>query len=147
MEASRSVRQLLTDKGREVHTIAPGATVFEALEKMASFDIGALIVTEGERVVGIFSERDYARKVILRGKASRDTAVRDIMTSDVIDIDPAKRMEDCMRLMTEHRIRHLPVTEDGRLVGVVSIGDVVKAVMAEQRFLIEQLEDYIRNAR
>lgn len=147
MEASKSVRQLLTDKGGEVYAIGPDATVFEALEKMATHDIGALIVTEGDRVVGIFSERDYARKVILRGKASRDTPVREIMTSHVIDVAPEQRMEDCMRLMTEHRIRHLPVMDDGRLVGVVSIGDVVKAVMAEQRFLIEQMESYIRGAR
>lgn len=147
MEASKSVRQLLTDKGGDVRTIAPDATVFEALEKMAAHDIGALIVAEGDRVVGVFSERDYARKVILRGKASRDTPVRDIMTSQVIDVTPEQRMEDCMRLMTERRIRHLPVMDDGRLVGVVSIGDVVKAVMAEQRFLIEQMESYIRGAR
>lgn len=147
MEASKSVRQLLREKGGATHVVGPEATVLEALEAMAKHDIGALVVTDDTRLVGMFSERDYARKVILRGKASRDTPIADVMTTSVITVEPGSSMGDCMRLMTDHRIRHLPVVDDGALLGVVSIGDVVKAVMAEQEFMIEQLETYIRGAR
>lgn len=146
MEASTTVRQLLRSKGGPLRTTFPGATVFEALEAMARHDVGALVVTEDERLVGIFSERDYARKVILRGKASRDVPVRDVMTTEVVTVAPERTVADCMALMTERRIRHLPVLEGEALLGIVSIGDVVKAVMEEQRFLIEQLENYIRGA-
>lgn len=145
MDARSRVEQLLTDKGREVHTISPDATVLEALEKLAQHNIGALAVTEGGQLVGMFSERDYARKVILRGRASRDTAVRDSMTPDVVTVTPADDMTHCMQLMTDKRIRHLPVLADGALVGMISVGDVVKAVMAEQKFMIEQMEQYIRS--
>ena len=145
MDSSTRVEQLLTDKGREVYTISPDATVLEALQKLAEHNIGALPVTEGGQRVGIFSERDYARKVILRGRASRDTSVRDSMTPDVVSVTPGDDMAFCMQLMTDKRIRHLPVLEDGRLIGLISVGDVVKAVMAEQKFMIEQLESYIRS--
>lgn len=145
MDSSTRVEQLLTDKGREVYTISPDATVLEALQKLAEHNIGALPVTEGGQLVGIFSERDYARKVILRGRASRDTSVRDSMTPDVVSVTPGDDMAFCMQLMTDKRIRHLPVLEDGRLIGLISVGDVVKAVMAEQKFMIEQLESYIRS--
>lgn len=144
MEANTTVRQVLQGKGGAVRAVAPDDTVRDALEVMARHDIGAVVVTEGGRLVGIFSERDYARKVILQGKASRDTPVRDVMTSDVVTVAPSRTVGECMTTMTERRIRHLPVVEEGRLVGVVSIGDAVKAVMEEQRFVIQQLEGYIR---
>lgn len=144
MDASTRVEQLLADKGRQVHSVRPDQTVLAALEALAEHDIGALAVVEGGRLAGIFSERDYARKVILQGRASRDTLVRDSMTADVITVGPTDNMRHCMALMTDRRIRHLPVLDDGRLVGMISVGDVVKAVMAEQRFLIEQMESYIR---
>ena len=144
MEANTPVRQVLSTKGSRIHSIAPDASVFDALQTMARHDVGALVVLDEGRVAGMFSERDYARKVILHGKASRDTAVRDIMSEQVVTVTPALTMEACMRLMTERRVRHLPVIDDGALIGIISIGDVVKAVMEEQRFLIDQLESYIR---
>ncbi len=144
MDASTRVEQLLADKGRQVHSVRPDQTVLEALEALAEHNIGALAVVEGGRLAGIFSERDYARKVILQGRASRDTLVRDSMTADVITVSPGDNMRVCMTLMTDKRIRHLPVLDGDRLVGMISVGDVVKAVMAEQRFLIEQMESYIR---
>ena len=147
MESAKTVRQLLQSKGHDVHSLEPRATVYEALRMMADQNVGALLVREGERLVGIFSERDYARKVILRGKSSRETPVEDVMTSDVISVTPDQTLGDCMELMTDKRIRHLPVMEDGRLIGVISIGDVVKAVISEQEFLIEQLQSYITGAR
>ncbi len=143
MQARRTVRQLLQDKGSAVYTISADETVFRALEVMAERDVGALVVVEGEDVVGVFSERDYARKVILQGHASRELSVRAIMSTNVVTVAPEQTVDDCMRLMTERRIRHLPVIEDGRLAGLVSIGDVVKAVMSEQAFLIEQLQAYV----
>jgi len=144
MHVRRSVRQLLQDKGSAVYTISPDDTVFRALEVMADHDVGALVVVDGSgAVVGIFSERDYARKVILHGHASRDLKVNAIMSSPVVSVSPDQTVSDCMRLMTQRRFRHLPVVEDGRLVGLVSIGDVVKAVMSEQKFLIEQLQAYV----
>ncbi len=145
MDTSTRVEQLLTDKGREVYTISPDATVLEALQKLAEHNIGALPVTENGRLAGIFSERDYARKVILRGRASRDTPVRESMTADVVTVTLTDDMAHCMQLMTAKRIRHLPVLEDGNLIGLISVGDVVKAVMDEQKFMIEQLESYIRS--
>lgn len=143
MQVRRTVRQLLQEKGFAVWAISPDATVFEALEQMAEKNVGSLVVIEDGEIVGIFSERDYARKVILHGHASRDLKVRAVMSDSLITVGPEQNLSDCMRLMTNHRIRHLPVLEDGRQIGVVSIGDVVKAVMAEQEFLIEQLQDYI----
>jgi len=143
MHVRRTVRQLLQDKGYAIWSVHPDATVFEALQEMADKDVGSLVVVADGTVVGIFSERDYARKVILHGHASRDLKVRAIMTEQLITVAPDQTLSDCMRLMTDHRVRHLPVLEDGKQVGVISIGDVVKAVMSEQEFLIDQLQSYI----
>ncbi len=139
----KTVKQVLDNKGYQIHSIAPESTVYEALEKMAKKSIGALAVLDGEELVGIVSERDYARKVILRGKVSRDTPVREIMTTEVICVSSQQSVDACMKLMTEHRIRHLPVVENGQLAGLISIGDVVKAVIEDQQFTIEQLQHYI----
>jgi len=139
----KTLKQLLEAKGGNVYSITPDARVFDALRLMADKSIGALIVMEGGRIAGIISERDYARKVILHGKSSHDLQVREIMTSRVITVHPGQTVEECMALMTEKRIRHLPVTEGERLIGVLSIGDLVKEVIAEQRQTIEQLESYI----
>jgi CBS domain-containing protein len=141
----KTVGQLLQAKGAHVVAIAPGARVFEALELMAEKDIGALVVVDDGRLVGIISERDYARKVILQGKSSHDTPVREIMTDRVVTIAPDQTVEECMALMTDNRFRHLPVTVSGRLAGVVSIGDLVKEVIADQEETIKQLEQYIRS--
>jgi len=139
----KTLKQLLEAKGRNVYSITPDARVFDALKLMADKSVGALIVMEGDRLAGIISERDYARKVILHGKSSHDLEVRDIMTSKVISVHPGQTVGECMALMTEKRVRHLPVTEGERLIGVLSIGDLVKEVIAEQRQTIEQLESYI----
>lgn len=139
----KTLKQLLEVKGREVYSIAPDAQVIDAIKLMADKSVGALIVMEGGRIVGILSERDYARKVILHGKSSHDLQVREIMTSKVITVQPGQTVEECMALMTDKRIRHLPVTEGERLIGVLSIGDLVKEVIAEQQQTIEQLESYI----
>ena len=139
----KTLKQLLEAKGREVFSTAPDARVFDALKLMAEKSVGALIVIEGGRIAGIISERDYARKVILHGKSSHDIQVRDIMTSKVFTVHPGQSVEECMGLMTEKRIRHLPVTEGERLIGVLSIGDLVKEVIAEQQQTIQQLESYI----
>lgn len=142
-----TVSQCLKSKGQAVWTTRPDVSVYEALEMMAEKDIGALLVMDGDRLVGIFSERDYARKVILQGKSSRDTWVSEIMTPKVVYVRPQHTIEECMALMTEKRIRHLPVLDGERLVGVISIGDVVKAIISEQKFVIEQLEHYITGER
>ena len=139
----KTVRDLLKQKGREVWSVAPDSTVYDALQLMADKNIGALLVIDAGRPVGIFSERDYARQVILKGKASKDTLVRDIMTSRVVFVRPDQNIEECMALMTDRRFRHLPVLDEGRLAGLLSIGDVVKAVISEKDFLIEQLANYI----
>jgi CBS domain-containing protein len=139
----KTVRDLIAQKGPVVWSVRPDATVFEALELMAEKEIGALVVLEGERPVGMFSERDYARQIILKGKASKDTPVREVMSSRVMYVRPDQTVDDCMALMTDKRMRHLPVIEGDRLVGIISIGDVVKAVISEKQFLIEQLENYI----
>jgi CBS domain-containing protein len=141
--SSKLVRQILADKGQQVHTITRDDSVYAALELMAAHEIGALVVVDGRRVVGVLSERDYARKVILVGRASRDTKVADVMTSKVYTVTPHDTVRACMELMTDRRIRHLPVLEDGDLVGLVSIGDLVKTIIAEQAFEIEQLQGYI----
>jgi CBS domain-containing protein len=141
----KNLKQLLSAKGGQVHSIRPDAKVFEALQLMAQKDVGALLVMDGGRLAGILSERDYARKVILHGKSSQDIAVRDIMTADVVRVDPERSVEDCMALMTQRRIRHLPVCEGDKLVGIVSIGDLVKEVIAEQEQTIKQLESYIHS--
>jgi CBS domain-containing protein len=142
-----TVRQLLGLKGYAVHTIQPGASVFEALEVMARHDVGALVVVDDGDVIGLVSERDYARKVILRGRLSKDTPIREIMSHDVVSVTSKETVPACMSLMTEHRIRHLPVIENGQLAGIISIGDVVKAIIEDQRFTIEQLETYIHGGR
>jgi len=139
----RTIRQILEQKGYEVLTIDPGASVYSAIEIMADNGIGSLMVMEDNRPVGLISERDYARKVILMGRSSRDTEVREVMTTRVYCVHPEQTVEECMALMTEKRVRHLPVTEDGRLLGIVSIGDLVKDVISEQKFTIKQLEHYI----
>jgi CBS domain-containing protein len=140
-----TVRQLLDKKGRQIFSIGPGAAVLEAIRLMAERHVGALLVMEGETLSGIVSERDYARKVILMGRSSADTPVRDIMTVAVVTVQPETPVEKCMQVMTERRVRHLPVIEAGRVVGMVSIGDLVKAVIAEQQQHIEQLESYIHS--
>ena len=137
------VHQLLEAKGSDVWSVAPDETVYEAVRRMAEKEVGALLVMEGERLVGILSERDYARQVILKGRASRDTPVRDIMTRDVVTGRLDHRIDVCMARMTERRIRHLPIVEDGQVVGMISIGDLVKAIIAEQQATISQLEQYI----
>lgn len=139
----KRVRDILAVKGRDVWSIGPSASVYDAMKLMADKGIGALLVVEGDKVVGIISERDYARKVILQGRSSRTTQVREIMTSRVAYAEPEQNIEECMALMTEMRIRHLPVMESGELRGVISIGDLVKSIIAEQKFIIEQLERYI----
>lgn len=139
----RTVRQLLESKPPGAVTIAPGASVFEALELMAREDVGAVVVVERDRVVGIMSERDYARKVTLQNQLSREITVARIMTDRVVYVQPAQTIDQCMALMTDKRVRHLPVIDDGHLIGVVSIGDLVKATIAEQDFVIKQLETYI----
>ncbi len=143
MDMQKTVGQLLDAKGREVWSLGPDATVYEALQLLAKKNVGALVVVENDRVCGILSERDYARRIILIGRDSRETAVSDIMTSEVRTITEEQSVSQCMSLMTEHHVRHLPVVEGERLVGLISVGDVVKAVMAEQAFLIQQLEQYI----
>lgn len=141
----KTLKQLLAAKGNQVYSIGPDAKVIEALQLMAQKDVGALVVMEGGRLVGMLSERDYARKVILHGRSSQDVPVRDIMTSDVVTIDPGKTIEDCMGLVTQRRIRHLPVCEGEKLIGLVSIGDLVKEVIADQEQTIKQLESYIHS--
>jgi len=139
----RTVNQLLDAKGRQVISVAPGDPVLEAIRRMAEHGIGALLVMEGGRMVGIVSERDYARKVILKGRSSAETKVAEIMSSEVRTVGPDRSVHGCMKLMSESRIRHLPVVEDGGVVGVVSIGDLVKAVIEDQQQEIEQLQQYI----
>ncbi len=139
----KTLKRVLEAKGDQVFSVGPDTTVFEALGEMSERDVGALIVMEDGKVVGIFSERDYARKIILAGKASRETSVREIMTSRVIYARPELSLEECLALMTDKRIRHLPVMHGDDLVGVVSIGDLVKGIIDDQRFLISQLESYV----
>ncbi len=139
----QTAAQLLEAKGRAVHAIGPDEPVYEAIRRMAEHSIGALLVMEGERLLGVVSERDYARKVILKDRSSRTTPVRDIMSSPVITVRPEATVAECMQLMTERRIRHLPVLSGERVLGVLSIGDLVKAVIADQQAEIEQLTRYI----
>jgi CBS domain-containing protein len=139
-----TLAQLLDKKGHDAHSIAAGAPVIEAVRAMADRHVGALLVMEESKLVGIISERDYARKCVLMGRSSSDTPVRDIMSAPVISITPQETVEDAMRLMTDQRIRHLPVIGSGKVLGVVSIGDLVKCVIEDQRHLIEDLQHYIR---
>lgn len=138
-----TVNDLLRDKDSELYSIGPDATVLETLELMAEKNIGAVLVMDGGRLIGLMTERDYARKVALVGRHSYDTPVRDVMTTHVAFISPTKTVEECLALMTDKRFRHLPVMENDKLIGLVSIGDLVKAIIADQRFMIEQLEQYI----
>lgn len=138
-----SVGQLLKEKGNNVWTISPNKTVYQALEFMAEKDVGALLVTEGDKVMGIFSERDYARKIILKGKSSVNTTISQLMVKEVIYVTPNQSIDDCMALMTENRIRHLPVIENDKLIGLVSIGDVVSHIISIQEFKINELKKYI----
>ncbi|MGH8200058.1 MAG: CBS domain-containing protein [Steroidobacteraceae bacterium] len=140
-----TVRHLLEHKGRALFSIEPEDPVLEAIRMMAEHHVGALLVMRGTELAGILSERDYARKVVLLGRSSAETPVWQIMTSPVITVSPDNSVQDCMRLMTDHRIRHLPVTEGNRVMGMISIGDLVKAVIEEQQQTIEQLESYIHS--
>jgi len=140
----KTLKQLLADKRRPLAAVAPGDTVFHALSVMAANDVGALLVMDGEQLVGIFSERDYARKIILHGKSSKETLVREIMSDKVAYVPPNTTFDECMALMTEKHFRHLPVlTEEGAVVGMISIGDLVKETISSQQFLISELERYI----
>ncbi len=142
-----TVRQLIHRKGNTVWSAQQDETVFDALALMAQKGIGALLVFKGSQLAGIFSERDYARKVILKGKSSYDTTVSQVMTEKVLVVHPHQTMKDCLALMTDKRIRHLPVLEDDAIIGVISIGDVVKEIISEQEFVIGQLENYIAGGR
>lgn len=141
----KTVRQLLQAKGNAVYSIGPDAKVIDALRLMAEKEVGALVVLDDGRIAGVLSERDYARKVILHGKSSADIAVRDIMTSRVYTVEPRHTVDECMGLMTGKRIRHLPVMEGDRLCGILSIGDLVKEVIADQQQTIRELETYIHS--
>jgi CBS domain-containing protein len=138
------VSQILAKKGDTVWTVAPESNVYDALALMADKNVGALLVVQKEKIIGIFSERDYARKVVLKDKSSRDTSVSEIMTAEVVSVSPEDSIEACMSKMSDHRIRHLPVIDGQKLAGIISIGDVVNAVISEQQFTIEQLESYIK---
>ena len=139
----RSVEKLLQIKGNQTWSLDPQATVYEALQLMSEKEVGAILVLEKGEVVGIFTERDYARKLILKGKFSKDTAVRELMTQEVLYVDPHNTIDDCMVLMTNNRVRHLPVLDNGQLVGIVSLGDMVKHIISDQESTIAQLEKYI----
>ena len=143
-----AVAQILKSKpDQTIYTITPAASVFDAVKLMAEKNIGALMVIEGEKIVGLITERDYARKIVLMARSSKETPVRDVMTSQVMYVRPDQTSEECMALMTENRLRHLPVMDKGKLAGVVSIGDLVKDVISEQKFIIQQLEHYIAGER
>jgi CBS domain-containing protein len=139
----KTVRDILKVKGQAVWCVEMGSTVFEALGRMAEKEVGALVVMDGARLAGIISERDYARKIILLGRTSPNTLVEEIMTSHVAYTHMEQSIEECMAIMTDKRIRHLPVIDEGKLVGIISIGDLVKSIIADQQFIIEQLERYI----
>ena len=143
MEIAGSVGAILAHKGSAVWSIAPNAMVFDAIQLMADKNVGALPVVERGELVGIVSERDYTRKVILKGKSSRDTPVRDIMTEDPVTAHPGDSVSECMRVMTERRVRHLPVVEDAKMIGVISIGDLVRRIISAQTATIDNLEKYI----
>ncbi len=139
------VSQLLDRKGHAVFSVSPNDSVFDAIRLMSDKGVGALMVLELDKLVGVISERDYARQVILKGRSSKDTPVRDIMTTKVVRAEPSTSIEGCLSLMTEMRIRHLPIMDGDRLLGIVSIGDLVKAIITDQRITIEQLEQYIKS--
>lgn len=138
-----TLRQLLGSKTPEVYAVAPGDSVIDAIRLMAEKGVGAVLVMEGAQLVGIVSERDYARKIVLHGRSSSDTSVRDIMTAEVVTVGPQHTVEHCMQVVTEHRIRHLPVVEGDEVIGVISIGDLVKAVIEDQKVQLDELQRYI----
>jgi CBS domain-containing protein len=138
-----TVSNILQTKSNITITISPDTIVFNALEIMVEKNVSALLVTENEKLIGIFSERDYARKVILKGKSSRETRIEEIMTGDLVTVSPDSTIDDCMRLMTSRFIRHLPVVADDNLIGIISIGDVVKYIIEDQKFIIQNMEQYI----
>lgn len=143
MKVFDSVRSVLNQKGDQVWSVSPDATVYDAVAMMAEKNIGAVLVMEGDRLLGILSERDYSRKIVLKGKMSKETLVREIMASPVVTVTPANTIEDCMRLMTDKRVRHLPVIENDKVVGVVSIGNLVNWIITSQSATIDQMERYI----
>ncbi len=143
MNPNDRISEILSSKGPQAWSISPDATVYDAIELMAEKNVGALLVTEGDKLVGIISERDYTRKVALKGKSSKQTAVREILSGQVIHVTPDHTVEECMRLMTDHRIRHLPVLEGDKIAGVVSIGDLVNWIISAQSSTIHQLQTYI----
>ncbi|MEZ5831004.1 MAG: CBS domain-containing protein [Dongiaceae bacterium] len=138
-----TVQQILDTKGSDVHAVRPTDTVLHALQVMESKNVGAVLVTDGDKLVGIFTERHYARRIFLKGRSSPKTLIRDVMETGVIYVEPGQNAEDCMALMTEKRIRHLPVMRDSRLVGVISIGDLMKSIIADREFSIDQLVRYV----
>jgi len=142
-EVMKLVSDILNSKGHDVWAVKPDDTIFDSLRLMAEKGVGALLVMDGDKLVGIVTERDYARKVILEGKSSKTTAISEIMTEKVLCVAPERTIEECMALMTDKRARHLPVVDDKRVVGVLSIGDLVKAILGEQQVLIDQLQHYI----
>ncbi|HVM51354.1 MAG TPA: CBS domain-containing protein [Candidatus Acidoferrum sp.] len=143
MNPNSSISEILSLKGATVWSISPNATVYEAVQLMADKNVGAVLVTEGEKLVGIISERDYTRKVVLKGKSSKTATVKEILSSHVIHVSPSHTVEDCMRLMTDHHVRHLPVLDEDRIVGIVSIGDLVNWIISAQHTAISQLQTYI----
>src|SRR5882672_4017667 len=142
-----AVHHILDQKGHEVWSVHPGDTVYDTIKMMADKDVGALMVLDGSKIVGIITERDYARNVFLMGRGSPQTLVGEIMSRNVVCVDPDKSIEECMAIMTARRVRHLPVIKDGELLGIVSIGDLVKSIIGDREFVIEQLEYYIRGAK
>ncbi len=141
-----TVRQILESKGYSIHSVTPDTWVIDAIKLMAEASVGALLVMDNERVAGIVSERDYTRKVILNNRSSQNTRVRDIMTSNVVSVRPDQNIEDCLVMISGHQIRHLPVVENGKAIGMLSVMDVVKTIISEKEFIIEQLENYISGA-
>ena len=143
----KTVKDILRAKGFKAYSISPDATVYEALNRMADKNVGALLVLELEQIVGLISERDYARKTILKGRFSKETAVKEIMTTNVITVGPGEDLEECMELFTDKHVRHLPVIEDEKIIGIISIGDVVKGVIDYKEFIIQEQEKYIKGKR
>jgi len=140
------VKDITQAKGNQIYSITPDATVYSALEQLFEKNISALLVMEGEKPLGIFTERDYARKVVLKGKSSKETLIKEIMTSELITVEEDCSIEDAMRIMTNKHIRHLPVMSENKLAGIISIGDVVKQLLQEQQFIINNMENYIKGA-
>lgn len=139
-----TIRQLLREKGHKICSVGPESTVYDAIRKMADEDIGSLVAMEGGKIVGIITERHYARNVVLKGRTSPATRVRDIMENEVLYAQPDQSVEECMAIMTDKRVRHLPVIEQGKEIGLVSIGDLVKSIISDQKFIIDQLEHFIQ---